>query len=197
MITLPTSPEPRAATPRPVEYGDWQSPIMGGPETYLARLGNRWAIDFETPRLKPEPEGRLWASALVRSIGQTVRIAVPQPWLSIGLPGSPVVNGAGQTGAYLSITSASAGYVFRDGQFINVTDGTYLYLHQVVGAVTANGAGQALLPIWPILRTAPASGSAVEVSAPKIEGRLIGTAKGWTMARARIEGLAFSVAEVR
>ena len=43
-------------TPRPVRYGDTLQAILGGPSVDLHRLGDRWAIDVVTGRLKPEPE---------------------------------------------------------------------------------------------------------------------------------------------
>lgn len=196
-VILPATPLPRAASPRPLEYGGWQTPIVGGPELYLGRLGNRWAIDFQTPRMKPEPTGRVWSSALVRSIGQMARAIVPQPGLEIGTPGSPVVNGAGQTGTTVSLRGFAAGYVIRDGQFLSFTDGTYLYLHRATADATANGSGVVSVPLWPMLRQSFADGAAVNVAAPLIEGKLIGSAQGWTMARARVDGLSFTVMEVR
>ena len=197
-IALPTSPLPNSVTPRPLDFGSWQEPALGGPVTRLDRLGNRFAMDVTTPQLRPEPDGRIWVSRLLQAIGGEVTYAFPQVGLSIGAPGASVVNGAGQAGASLLIRGLAPGYTIRDGQFFNVHGSTgRAYLHAAIADVVASAGGLATVAIWPMLRISPGDGSTVNLAAPIIQGRLLGNEKGWTLQRAGMRGLEFTVAEAR
>ena len=79
--------------------------------------------------------------------------------------GSPVVDGAGQTGTILATRGWTAG---TSGQLI---EGDYIQvgqrLHQVVGTVVSDGAGLASIPIEPYLRESPNDGDPVVLDKPK------------------------------
>lgn len=196
-ISAPASPLPQTATPKPITYGSWQEPAIGGVVTWLGFPGDRWSMTIVTPRLKPEPDARLWTAFLVGSIGQPVRVPFPQPGLSIGSPGSPVVDGAGQSGLAIGLRGLIPGYVVRNGQFLSLTDGTHLFLERATADVTAGSDGRVTVPVWPLLRVSPANGSVANIAEPSIEGRLSGSQDGWTHRIARVDGLQFTVTENR
>ncbi len=78
------------------------------------------------------------------------------------VPGTPVVNGASQTGATLATTgwTASQTGVLLAGDYIQV--GTNLYRN--LTDADSDGSGQATLDIWPRLRTSPADTAAITTS---------------------------------
>lgn len=182
-------------TPRPLRYGDSIKAIMGGPSIDLHRLGDRWAIDVVTARMAEEPDGRIWSSALVQSIGSDVRM----PWPQFGFdPGSPtgfVIDSAGQQGSSLVLRGGTPGYFARNGQFFNLIRDGRRYLKMLTQDATATGGGAVTLHFWPMLRVIPADGDAIDLATPMIDGVLRGQESGWTLQRARREGLKFSVEE--
>jgi hypothetical protein len=199
-LALPTSPQPFNASPRPLVPGRWQKPgAIGGAETYLDRLGARWALDIVMPRLKPEPDGRTWAAILTRAAmeGEEVLFPWPQPGLVIGSPGTPLVAGAGQAGTTLNADGFSASYAIRAGQFFSIVSGGRRYIHSVRTAVTASGGGVAALSIVPPLRVSPTDNAVLEFAIPLIQGKLTGEQPGWTFIPARVEQLRFSIEETR
>lgn len=198
VVLLPGSPLLQSANPMPLDYGSWQAPAMGGVITRLDRLGNRFAIACTTPRLKPEPDGRIWVSRLLQAVGGVVRIAFPQVGLSIGAPGAPLVDGANQAGSSLKMKQLAAGYDVREGQFFNIVDPAGAnYLHQATADIVADGSGGLTIPIYPMLRISPADASPVNLAAPVIEGQLSGNDKGWTLERAGVDGLQFTITELK
>ncbi|WCT73926.1 hypothetical protein PQ455_01450 [Sphingomonas naphthae] len=199
MILMPTSPLPKSATPMPVDHGGWQEPIAGGSLFRLDRMGNRFAIQITTPRLRPEPDGRIWVARLLAAIGQAARVPFPQPGVLMGSPGTPVMDTGGQAGTTLKLRGYTAGERIVEGRFFNVVDSTGMrYLHATQGGdVIVGSDGKATLSIWPMLRVAVADGASLIFDVPTIEGRLEGAAQGWTLARAGNQGLSFTITELR
>lgn len=182
-------------TPRPVRYGDTLQAILGGPSVDLHRLGDRWAIDIVTGRLKPEPDGRLWIAALIGSIGNDVRMRWPQPGFDIGTPPPFVVDGADQQGSSLMLRGGDAfAYRARKGQFFNLIHAGRRFLKMVTQAAIAAPDGSMTLSFWPMLRVEPSDGDAIDFR-PEIEGVLTGQEAGWTMQRAQTSGLKFTITE--
>lgn len=198
VILLPTSPLPKQATPRPLDFGMWQEPIAGSTISRLDRPGNRLAVDYQTPSLKPEPDGRIWASRLLQAVGQPVRMPFPQPGIVPGNPGVAVVDGAGQGGIGLALRNMTPTFVLVEGRAFNVydADGTP-YLHLISSDVTVGFDGKVIVTCWPMLRTSPADGSTVNFAAPVIQGRLTGNEKGWTYIPALVQSLQFSIDELK
>lgn len=194
-ILLPAKPAPRSATPRLLDFGSDLTPPMGGAMQRLNRLGNRFAIDVTLPPMK-EPLARPYLAALLKGKAEGVLLRFPQPGFDPGNPGAPVVDGAGQTGSLLRVRGASAGYVFKAGQFFSILHGGRRYLHQVNADVAADGTGKATLPITPMLRISPANGATCEFAQPMIEGFLQGNELPWTLDLAAIYGLSFTLTEV-
>jgi hypothetical protein len=194
-IVLPTAPLPQSATPHYLDFGGVQTPPGGGASQKLNRLGDRYAIDITTPRLKPEPDGRIWVQRLQRAMKRGAIYPFPQPGLIIGNPGSPVVDGAGQAGSLLALRGFAPGYTVREGQYFSIIHGGRRYLHSAAVQTTANGAGTMTLSITPMLRIAPADGATCEFAEPMIEGFLGGNEMAWTLVIARVQGLTFTITE--
>ncbi|MBB4837299.1 hypothetical protein HNP52_000350 [Sphingomonas kyeonggiensis] len=169
-IELPQPRLPKVAVPRLLDWGADQKAPQGGAYQRLNRLGNRFALDISYPRLKPEPDGRILASRLRRAKTEGALFPVPQPGLSVGVPGNPVVDGAGQAGAAILLRGFTAGYQVREGQFFSIIHGGRRYLHCASADAVAGGDGKVTLSIHPMLRIQPSNGAICEFAKPYIEG---------------------------
>lgn len=169
-ILLPQPRLPQKAVPRLVDAGAIQQGGPGGVAQRLNRLGSRFALDIAYPRLRPEPDGRVLAARVRRAVTDGALFPFPQPGLTIGAPGSPVVSGAGQQGSTLLIRGFTVGYQYREGQFFSVIIGGRRYLYQATADGLANGSGQANVPIFPMIRLPAPDGAICEFAQPYIEG---------------------------
>jgi hypothetical protein len=79
--------------------------------------------------------------------------------------GTPVVNGAGQSGQTLAVKglTASSTQIARSGDWLQLGDGvsTPARLHMVILDANSDGSGDASLRIFPRLRESPADGAAI------------------------------------
>jgi hypothetical protein len=196
-IALPSTPLPNQAVPSLRVFGGVIEPPTGGEAQNIVRVGTRFAVNVTMPRLKPEPDGRIWTAALVsaRAAGSRVTMPFPQPGLDIGSPGSAAVNGGGQLGNILQLLGMTVGYVVRRGQFLSIATGGRNYLHMATADTTVDGSGHVALPIAPMLRVSPTNSASVNFAAPVIEGNLEGSEQSWTLVRARTIGIQFTIAE--
>lgn len=89
-------------------------------------------------------------------------------------PGTPLVNGASQTGTALVTDGWPVSQtVMLAGDFFSLgTDATTRF-YQLTADVVSNGSGAATLAFVPALRTSPADNDPLEVVAPKVLLRLI------------------------
>ena len=196
VTNLPTSPIYVTGSPRLVSYATDQKSSLGGNTQRLTRLGSRFAIDVQYPPMVYS-DAQQFLVALVQSETVALSIPVPQRGLTIGTPGSPVVNGNGQAGLALAIRGAAAGYTVQLGQFLSVITGGRRSLYMCTSATTLNGSGAGTVPIGPMLRTTPSDGDTVELAVPRLEGFLpIGAAK-WSIEMLIRIGIAFSIEEDR
>lgn len=192
-VALPSSPAPASATPRLIDFGSVQTPPQGGPAQRLNRIGNRYAIEVQMPTLTPD-QRRVFVARLMRGLTEGVIMRFPQPGFSVGTPGSPAVNGSGQTGSTLSLRGLSGGYVIKEGQALSIIVGGRRYLHFAAADIPASG-GTAAVPITPMLRVVPGDGAIVEIALPMIEGFLSGNEVAWQVRTDQNADLGFTITE--
>lgn len=194
MIELPNCPPIASATPKLVGYFTDQVPTLGGPQTRVSRLGDRWGMAVETYPAVYADEGRVYLSRLLRGMTDTVVIAIPEPGMSGRDYGAPVVS-AQASGRNLPVSGFGNGRVVEEGKFLSVIIGGQRFVYQTTAEVTANGSGVAVLPIYPTLRRQPNVGAVVELSAPKIEGFVQGNEQSWQVSRSKRLGFSFAIME--
>lgn len=172
MIILPTSPRPNRMSVDVLDFGSTQ---RGASSLRVNRPGGRHRITFSWPaEIMRPPVSSGFIALLKRGKRQGVRIPVLLP-RSQPAAGSPVVNGAGQSGTTLSVRGFTASYAVGQDFWITIIDASGRgYLHTVVEAATANGSGVASLQIEPPLRTPFADGAQINITTPFIEGELLG-----------------------
>ncbi|UYY60102.1 hypothetical protein [Sphingomonas sp. S2-65] len=195
-IALPSSPGPASAEPAYLEWGGTLRPVFGGAMQKLLRLGDRFAIDVTMPKLRTEAAGRVWVSKLIQAQRQGAIFEWPQLGLDIGNPGAPRVNGGGQAGSAINLRGFAPGYQVRDGQFFSIIHGGRYYLEMATADVAADGGGNVVLPIAPMLRMQPGNGAICDFN-PKIEGLIEGDSRSWTLDVARFVGLSFRIVEAK
>lgn len=194
MPTLPSSPSPASMTMTLVSNSIDMKPTLGGPTQRAVRLGARWQCDVTLPPM-PYANAMAWMAALNQASTQLMRLNIAQPDLTGLGAGSLVVNGSPQAGTSLNVAGGTAGYAFKAGQFISISDVTGPKLYQLTAAVTLSGAGAGTLPIYPPMRASPTGGGAVAVNPPVIEGFLVNASPSWSVDAARTVSLSFSILE--
>lgn len=194
MLELPICPALRTATPRLISFAVDQTPTLGGPQSRIARMGDRWAMDVETWPVRYATHGMKYLSRLVRGLTDTVLLAFPEPGLVKQSYGTPVVASAGAAGRTLPVSGLTPGTVIPEGKFFSLVISGQRYLYQVTADVTAT-AGTVNLPIYPMLRRQPPAGAMVELEAPKIEGFIRGSEQSWEVSRSKYLPFAFSIQE--
>lgn len=127
----------------------------------------------------------------------TCVLNLPEPGITIGSPGTPLVNGGSQTGSSLVTDGWTSGYVIPKGKFFSVSVSSLLYLYQTTASVTANGSGQATLSIRPMLRTSPADNAALNVNPAKVEGFVTVSEEAYSIGDERVVSLSFTIEERR
>lgn len=196
-IALPTSPQPNAAVPSYLDWGGVLTPVFGGADQKLNRLGDRFALDVTMPEMRSADLGMGWVAKLILGQRQGVILPWPQPGFLPGTPGSPVVNGAGQAGSTLLLRGFAPRYAVRLGQFFSIVHGGRRYLHMAAADAAADADGNLSLAIAPMLRVSPANGAICEFAVPMIEGLLEGNTRDWNLTVAQTTGLSFRIKEAR
>ena len=178
-----------------LDWASLQQPVFRGVTQRVGRVGTRHALDFSTPAMKIEAEGRRAIAKLKQAQQQGGFVSVPQVDFFVGSPGAPTVNGAHTGGTSLHITGASPAYGVQIDQALNITVAgrRYLYFAAESAVLDASGSGTILLSTP--MRTHLAGNEPVELAKPVIEGWLDGNERSWTFDLARTVGLQFTISE--
>ena len=179
------------------------SPFTGSQQVYRHQ-NQSWEADLSLPPMK-RVDAEAWASFLLRLRGQFGTFLLGDPNCSTpqgsasATPGTPLVNGASQTGDELNIDGlpASATGYLKAGDYIQLGSGATATLHKVLEDVNSDGSGEATLNLFPRVRTAPADNASVTVSDAKGVFRLSGNETSWSIDQAGIYGMTFGAVEAQ
>lgn len=165
-----------------------------------ASAGQMWQADVTLPPMKRD-DAAVWVAWLVSLRGRfgTFLMGDPNgatPRGSIG--GTPLVNGAGQTGEALLIDGCTANVTnwLKAGDYVQLGSGATATLHKVLANASSNGSGQVTLSLWPHIRSAPADNAAVTVTNAVGRFRLSSNETSWSIDEASIYGISFGAMEV-
>lgn len=180
--------------------------VAASPFTFAQQVyrhqGQGWEADITLPAMK-RADAEQWLSFLLRLRGQygTFLLGDPNGATPRGsaatTPGTPVVNGASQTGDELNIDGLPAsvsGYLLA-GDYIQLGTGSTATLHKVLEDVDSNASGEATLNLFPAVRTAPADNATVTVANAKGNFRLNANETAWDIDTATIYGVTFGAVE--
>ena len=156
--------------------------------------GQAWLLDLEFP-----PLGRVDAEPLVAALcslnGREGTFlfgdsANKSPRGTAG--GTPLVNGADQTGEDLITDGWSAGATIKAGDWLQLGSGSTSRLYKNLADVTADGSGNATLTLWPRIHTAWANNAAITTTFPKGVFRRLTTGQDWSVSVAKRYGISVS-----
>lgn len=192
-VLLPATPGPASQTWRLLSWRNDIEPPLGGAASRVDRLGARWEVDVVMPPMSLT-SAMVWVARLVKGAADTVVMPIVQPGFSTGSPGTPRVNGSGQTGKGLNVDGMTNGYTLVEGQLFSVLTNGQRYVYQASAdrTVASNAIAAA---VEPMIRRSPVDNAVVEIAAPMIEGLLQGRETTWSIDEARTVGLAFTIRE--
>ena len=160
-VTPPTSPAPQEVDLRPgATTGVSISPYTGQHQVYQY-AAQAWRMDVRLPPMLREA-AEPWIAFLLSLNGRfgTFTYGDPTGRVPRGtVPGTPLVNGASQTGQTLNTKgwTASQTGILLAGDYIQLG----VELHRVLVDADSDGSGNATLDIWPNIRTSPADSSSI------------------------------------
>ena len=195
MIEFPPRPAPNSCQPALLDHGGTLRSALGGASQRINRLGSRFRVALTYPPL-PEPAGRIFVNRLLRAKEQGLRVEFPLA-ASQGVPGSPVVDGAGSVGYTLNLRGLTPNYAGKEGFWLSVVHAGKHYLHTVTAQFIAGADGKAVVSVYPALRYPFADGSAVHLAKPMIEGLIDGDEQAWEMSLAHHQHISVTIEESR
>ena len=183
-----------SAVPSLIEFGGVLTPSLGGPSQHVDRLGNRWAMQYQTAPMALEPDGRRWAAKLTLAKRQGALLKVSPPNFDPIGPGSPTVAATTLSGRSVPIAGMTRNHPIRSGQWMSIVHGARRYLDMIVADTASAPDGTAMLTIANLLRVPLAVGDLVELGRPMIEGN-IGGVFSWPWQNNRLTVFAFTIEE--
>lgn len=198
-LSLPTVTKIRKVDFRSINVVAYeQSPFTFAGQAQ-ASAGQMWAVDVTLPPMK-RADAAVWLSWLISLRGQfgTFLMGDPNATTAQGTPtGTPVVNGAGQTGQALNIDGCTTGVTnwLKAGDYIQLGSGSRATLHMVLEDVDSDGSGEATLSLWPHIRSAPVDGSIVVVASTVGRWRLAENTSNWSISEISTYGISFTAME--
>tara|TARA_R110002020_G_scaffold437862_1_gene648190 strand:+ start:302 stop:928 length:627 start_codon:yes stop_codon:yes gene_type:complete len=201
-VTMPTTVAPRETNWRIQRLvGATQSIYTGSMQVYQYS-GEWWECDITMPPMRTA-NAREFVAFLVSLRGQygSVYIGDWDARTALGTAGTsagtPLVNGADQTGNTLICDGAPAsktGYL-KAGDYIQIGSGTDQKLHMVTADSNSDGSGNFTLSIEPALRSSPANNTALVVANTKGVFRLANSVTEWNANAVSTYGVSFSIRE--
>lgn len=174
------------------------SPFTGQQQVYKHQ-GEWWEAEVTLPPMKRATAEQV-AAFLIKMKGQygTFLLGDPANTSPRGVgTGTPLVNGAGQTGSSLVTDgwTADTTGILKAGDWIQLGSGSTTTLHKVLDDVNSDGSGNATLEIFPSLRSSPSDDDAITVSSPKGIWRLASNQMEYSIDEASVYGITFACVE--
>lgn len=111
--------------------------------------------------------------------------------------GTPLVDGAAQTGNTLNIKGCSNDIAnwLKAGDYFQLGTTSTSRLYQMAAAVNTSGTGTATLTFNPVLRSSPADGATVTITSPMGVMRLDSNVASWSADRSSLHNFSFAFRE--
>ena len=179
--------------------------ISSSPFTFRQQVqknvGSRWEATITLPPLL-RANADVWIAFLMSLGGQYGTFTMGDPVAATPrgsartTPGTPLVNGASQSGGTVAVDGlpASETNYLRAGDYIQLGSGATSQLYKVLEDVTSNASGQANISIWPDLRS-PIDDSTVVVQNAVGVFRLSSPETSFNIDTASVYGISFAVVE--
>lgn len=161
---------------------------------------DRWVMSVELIIMQ-RANVEAWISFFLKLNGRegTFLFGPPAAGTPRGTPtGTPLVDGAGQTGKSLDTkgwTNGSTGNLL-EGDYIQIGTGSTSRLYKILTAsVDADGSGLATIDIWPRLRESPADGATIVTTDAVGLFRLANNTMPWNLQGVSIYEASFDAVE--
>jgi hypothetical protein len=168
-LTFPTNKKVGPITFRPRSIVATLPSVFTGATQAQKHQGQWWEFEAGLPRML-RADAEIWISFFLSLNGKqgTFLFGDPNGATPRGIAtGTPLVNGASQTGDLLITdgwTFSQTG-ILKQGDYISLGSGTTTRLHKIIEAdVNSDGAGNATLRLWPDIRESPANNAVITVS---------------------------------
>lgn len=178
-----------------------RSPFTGQ-EQVQKHQGHLWEASVNYPAMKRENAEQVIAF-LAKLNGREGTFLMGDPngatprGSASSTPGTPIIDGASQTGVDLNIDGLPvgvSGYLLT-GDYIGLGTGSSTRFHKVLDDVNTDSVGAATLTIWPELRSSPSDGATVIVSSAVCLFRLASNLSNFSIDVATFYGLSFAAVE--
>jgi hypothetical protein len=177
--------------------GESVSPFSAAQQVY-EHPGQWWEADVQLPPMaRADAEDVLAAFLSLRGKYGTFLLAAPNATARGAGGGTPVVDGASQTGHTLAVRGgplSTTGWL-KAGDWLQLGSGSTTRLHKVVADAATDGTGDATLDIWPRLRSSPADGATVTIASCKGLFQLADNRVEYDIEPAMIYGYSFACRE--
>jgi len=165
-------------------------------------VGQRFEADITLPPMS-RANAEVWNTFFIKLYGSfgTFLLGDPNSATPRGTAsssaGTPVVNGASQTGDTLNIDgvpTSQTGYL-KAGDYIQLGTTSNARIYKVLDDADSNGSGEVALTIYPDLRSSPSDGATVVVSSAVGLFRLTTPTHNWSISTDGIYSMTFGAAE--
>ena len=168
-------PKPTRETEIEIRELSWDKdmkPAAGGKSQRQSRLGTRHAIRFDIPVLRYGWCGAgLAADLAVGRTGTGAVIAIPEPGIPDYDYGNEVlVDGGGQLGKNIALKGLTPDLIVPKGKWLSLTADGRFYAHFTTAVTQVDGLGNAVLPIYPMIRRSPFTEVEVYIRTAYIQG---------------------------
>jgi hypothetical protein len=161
----------------------------------IDRKGGRFKLSLTYGPYRPD-DARVMVSRLLA--GKQEGLRVPYPLLhSQGSPGSPLLNGAVNSGRTLVLDGFTPGYFCKEGYVLSLVKSGQHFLHTVRTGGRANASGELTITLNELVRDTFADNTVVNFAKPMIEGLVEGDTWAWGVAIDRVTPIEFTLEEVQ
>lgn len=168
-----------------------------------AYSGQMWQADVSLKSMK-RSDAEQWVAWLISLRGQYGTFLLGDPvgctprGLAATLAGTPIVNGADQTGGTLNISGASRNKTgwLKAGDYIQIGTGLNSRLHKILTDTDTDSNGNCTVDLWPHIRTAPSNQASIITSDTKGLFRLASNETSWSVNEIAVYGITFGAVEV-
>lgn len=180
--------------------------ISRSPFTFAQQVqvqpGRIWEAQISLPPMK-RATAETWIIFLLKLNGAEGTFLMGDPLAATArgsaseTPGTPLVDGAEQTGGELLLKGlpASASNYLLAGDYIQLGTGSTSRLYKVLVDASSDSAGGVTLDLWPDLRILTTDSEAVVVASAVSTFRLASNVTSWNLDTAEFYGIDFSVIE--
>jgi hypothetical protein len=191
-LALPVSPGARGVTlTANFIVAQSASPFTAQQQVY-EHPGSWWSAQFDLPTMT-RAQAEIWIAWLLALNGRSGSFLFGDPAGTAPLGnagGSPIVNGAGQTGKTLTISGLTG--TLKAGDYFHIGSGLTQRLYK---NLTDQGPGGVTLDIFPRLRESPANAAPLVLTNAQGAFALADNTTSWSIDNAKLYGLTFHAME--